>query len=336
MWPRYLEPRYHPFAPKEVIDTQGRVRRFEGGELSPYVPRRDGPRRQRTPGGHDPTARLADMASEGIDITVLYPSIGLPLQAISRLDALVAICQAYNNWMHGFCLGAPGQLLGVAMVPQMDIYEATVEARRGVDELGFKAVVLRPNPIAGRTLDNPAFEPLWDLLESLDVPLTVHEGTTMNVPQAGERYDNYMFRHVISHPHEQQMAVLSLICGGVLERHPKLRAAFLESGAGWIAHWLERMDHHQEYWGHASVSLPMKPSEYLMRQCFIATDPDEAILPGVIDVLGDDNILFASDYPHSDAIWPGVVAELNDRADISEESKAKIFAENPGRLYGLE
>lgn len=336
MWLQYLEPRYHPFAPRAVTDTQGRIRRLEGGELSPYIPVKTGPRRESSPGGYDPRARLADMESEGIDISVLFPSIGLPLQSITRLDALVAVCQAYNNWMHDFCIVAPEKLLGVVMVPQMDIYEATVEARRGIEELGFKAVLVRPNPLGGRTLDHPAFDSLWELCVSLDVPVTVHEGTTMNIPQAGERYDNYLFRHMISHPHEQQMACLSLICGGVLERHPKLRVAFLESGAGWIAHWLERMDHHQKYWGHTSATLPMKPSEYFARQCWISTDPDEAILPGVIDVIGDDNILFASDYPHGDATWPGVVAELADRADISEESKAKIFSENPARLYALD
>lgn len=131
------------------------------------------------------------------------------------------------------------------------------------------------------------------------------------------------------------MAVLSLICGGVLERHPRLRVAFLESGAGWIAHWLERLDHHVKYWGHASLKLPLKPSEYFLRQCWISADPDEAVLPGIIQVLGDDNIVFASDYPHPDAKFPGVVDELASREDLSESSKTKILSRNAARLLKL-
>ena len=79
----------------------------------------------------------------------------------------------------------------------------------------------------------------------------------------------------------------------------------------------------------------MKPSEYFLRQCYISADPDEAILPGIIDVIGSDNILFASDYPHPDGIFPGVVAELTDRKDITEDSKVRILWDNPSKLYGL-
>ena len=225
--------------------------------------------------------------------------------------------------------------MDIATVPQSNVDATIAESKRAVKDLVFKGVFLRPNPIAGRTIDNPAFEPLWNVLEELDTPLCLHEGTTQDVPQAGfDRYENFLFRHVISHPHEMQMACLSVICGGVLERHPKLRVAFLESGVGWIAHCLERLDHHMEYWGHASAPLPLKPSEYFTQQCYISADPDEAIVPGIIDVIGDDNILFASDYPHPDGIFPGVVAEFTERKDVSEESKTKILGENPTSSTG--
>ena len=337
MWLEYLDPRYHPLAPRRVTDTHGRTRRLQGGYMLPHLNTAPDRERRRRTGGHDPAARLQDMDSEGVDVAVLYPSLGLPLAGLDRLDAVVALIQAYNNWLRDYCNAAPDRLLGVAFVPQMDIYEAMAETKRGVEDLGFRAVALRPNPIAGRTLDHPAFGPLWEQLVSYDIPLTVHEGTTLNIPkQAGtDRYDNYLFVHAISHPHEQQMACLSLLCGGVLEQHPELRVAFLESGAGWIAYWLERLDHHVEVYGHALMPLSLKPSEYFARQCCISADPDEAILPGIVDVIGDDNIVFASDYPHGDAIFPGAVTALSERHDLSEESKAKILGENANRLYNL-
>ena len=150
------------------------------------------------------------------------------------------------------------------------------EARRAIDDLGFVAVMLRPNVIADRTLDHPAYDGLWSLLADRGVPAALHEGTTQNVPQSGlDRYDNFMFRHVCSHPHEQQMGCLELIAGGVLERHPKLRVVFLESGCGWAPHWLERIDEHLDSWGHASAPLELSATEYFLRQCFISCDPDE-------------------------------------------------------------
>lgn len=340
MWQQYVSPRYRAMAPRNVVDNQGRPRVLEGGELRPYIPSRGGVARERRAGGYDPQARLKDMDGEGIEISVLYPSTGLPIQGIKQVDVLLALCQAYNNWLHDFSAVNRKRLVPMALVPQMDVEAAVLEARRCITELGFQGIVLRPNPMGGKTLDHPAFDPLWQLATELDVPVTIHEGTGGNIPmQAGrDRYDNFIFVHAVSHPHEQQMALMSLICGGVLERFPKLRVAFLESGAGWLAYWLERLDRHLQ-WKDKTVGtlqLPLKPSEYFARQCFIAADPDEAILPGVIQVVGDENILFATDYPHTDGIWPGVVKALADRSDISEASKEKIFERNPVRLYHFE
>jgi predicted TIM-barrel fold metal-dependent hydrolase len=334
MWAQYLDPEYHAMAPRAYVDAQGRRQRRLAGKEMPYIPAPPIADADRPKGGADPQARLVDMDSEGMDVAVVYPTAGLSFGGIEDLDTAVALHRGYNDWLRDYCAVAPDRLIGIAAVPQLDVAAAMAETRRAVEKLGFRGIFLRPNPIGGRTLDHPDFDPLWDLLTELDVPATIHEGTTQNVPQAGmERYQNFLFRHVISHPHEQQMAVLSFICGGVLERHPKLNVIFLESGAGWIAHWLERLDHHMEYWGHALDPLPLKPSEYFARQGYISADPDEKVLPGIVQAIGDDNLVFASDYPHPDGIFPGVVAALRDRDDLSESSKAKILGLNAARLY---
>ena len=339
MWPRYLEERFHGMAPRLIADSQGRLRTLLEGRMQPYIPRPPDPGSpsRRRKGGSDPLARLEDMDDEGMDASVMFPTAGLHFAAVQDPEVASALCRAYNDWLYDFAKTDPKRLITVAVVPQADVYAAMNETRRAVGELGAKGVMWRPNPVGGRNLHEPYFDPMWSLLEELGVPLCLHEGTTQNVPQSGlDRYDNFLFRHVVSHPHEQQMGVLNLICGGVLERHPNLRVASLESGCGWIAHWLERINHHLEYWGHASAPLPMKADEYWDRQCYISADPDEAIIPGIIQAMGDDTIIFASDYPHPDGIFPGVVKELADRADLSETSKAKILGENAVRCYGLE
>lgn len=338
MWPKYLEKRYHLLAPCLVTDSQGKVRRQIAGSMMPHIAgaKLNNAAQEGRAGGYDPRARLTDMDSEGIDIAVLFPSTGLFFAGIEQLDVQAALCRAYNDWVYDYRQASPARLVGIAMAPQTDITEALVETRRAHAKLGCHGLFLRPNPVGGRTLDDPYFEPLWTLLEELDTPLAVHEGTTQNLPEAGlERYQNFLFRHAVSHPHEQQMACMELICGGVLERHPKLRVVFLESGCGWIAHWIERLDHHMKYWGHTSLPLKLKPSEYFARQCFISADPDEAIIPGIVETLGADTLVFASDYPHPDGVFPGVVAELADREDLDEKTKAKILGTNALRLFGV-
>ncbi len=338
IWDNFLPPAYRRLAPRRVRDSEGHVRFLLGDELQPFLPslNRANTEHIDRPGGSDPVARLQDMDSEGMDVAICFTSAGLYFGGVDDPQLNNALCRAYNDWLHDYSRTDPDRIVGVAMVPQPDIGLAMAETERATKDLGFKAVMWRPNPIAGRNVDHPALEPFFSLLEELDIPLALHEGTTQNIPQAGrDRFDNYLYRHMVSHPHEMQMACMTLICGGVLERHPLLKVVFLESGAGWIAHWLDRMDNHVKHWGYASRKLALKPTEYYNRQCFISADPDEPIIPGLIQVIGDDTIVFASDYPHSDSTFPGVVAELADRTDLSKESKAKILGENAVRLYGL-
>ena len=337
IWPEYLEKKFHPMAPGRVRDSQGRPRIFIGGEMKGYIPMPPGHEGGGAmTGGRDPHARLADMEKEGIEVMVMYPTTGLFFYGIPQLDLTVALCRAFNDWAGDFCAAAPERLFAPAVLPQMDIHEAMSEATRVAAKRPMQGVMLRPNPVAGRTLDHPAFEPLWSLIEELDVPLVLHEGTTQDVPQVGiDRYDNFMFRHIITHAFEQQMGLMSLICGGVLERHPGLRVLIVEAGIGWVPYWLDRLDHHVEKWGFSSAPLAAKPSEYFARQCFVSSDAEEFMLPQVVSLIGDDNVCFSTDYPHPDHTFEGVVAELAARTDLSESSKKKILGENAARLFKI-
>ena len=336
MWKRYLDARYHEMAPRRVTDNQGRTRSMIAGRLKPFIPPPPDSTMHLNRGGHDAKVRLEAMDREGIDIMTMYPTTGLFFFGIDELDVTVALCRAYNDWAHDFCSASPERLIAPVLLPQMDVHESAAEARRGLEQLGMRGAMLRPNPVGGRTLDDPALEPIWEVLEEAGTPLVLHEGTTQDVPQVGnDRYDNFMFRHMISHAFEQQMGLLSLICGGVLERHPGLRVLIVEAGVGWVPYWMERMDHHMEEWGHASAPLDLKPSEYFARQCFVSADAEETLLPFVAAAIGDENICFSTDYPHPDHEFEGIVAQLTSRTDLSEESKKKILGGNATRLLGL-
>jgi len=137
-----------------------------------------------------------------------------------------------------------------------------------------------------------------------------------------------------SHAMEQQIACMTLILGGVLERFPRLRVAFLEAGGGWLPYWLERMDHHHERLGWILPGCKLKPSEYFRRQCMISVDPDEKTIPVVAEMVGDDYIMWASDYPHFDCTFPGAVAEVRE-AKVPAATMTKLLGANAARFYGI-
>jgi predicted TIM-barrel fold metal-dependent hydrolase len=132
------------------------------------------------------------------------------------------------------------------------------------------------------------------------------------------------------------LAMGSMIVGGVLERFPGLKVAFLEGNCGWLPWWLHRLDDQwQKYGGGETIRLNALPSEYFKRQCFIGTDVDEELLHTVIDEIGDDNIVVSTDYPHADGAYPHAVETLLALEGVSDASKRKILATNCERLYKL-
>jgi predicted TIM-barrel fold metal-dependent hydrolase len=290
--------------------------------------------------GFDAASQLDSMDTEGIDVAVLYPSFGLFALATDGLDPklALAISRAYNDWLAGFCARNPSRLKAVAMVPRQDPAGAALEAARAVDELGMVGVFVRPNAVDGRTLDDPFYDPLYDTVQELDVPLGLHEGGKAGHPQAGaDRFTDLEMQHICTHPLEQMCAAVSLLYGGVLERYPLLQVVFLEAGCGWVPFWLERMDEHHDnaqarsFGGTRKRSL--RPSEYFRRQCYVSANADETFLSSVADEIGEDRIVFSSDYPHPDAPFPHAVDEFLALDDLSAERKRKILWDNALTLY---
>jgi uncharacterized protein len=335
MWRQYLEREFRDKAPYFIKDEQGGEHLVTDGVVHDRIPYPEAGWTARRPGGFNPHERVKDMDLEGIDVQVLFPTQGLFIQAVSSAPLAAALCRAYNNWLADYCRAYPGRFVGIGAVPLHDLKEAVKEARRAVSQLGMKGIFVRPNPLNGRTLDDNLYDPLYAEIQELDVTLCVHEATG-NFPAAGaDRYQNYFLRHLFSHALEQKIACSTIICGGVLERFPKLRVVFLESGVGWLPHWLERMDEHFKGLGYMVPWLKMPPSDYFRRQCFVSADPDEKTIPYVVEVVGAEYIVFGSDYPHFDMKFPGAVAAVRDRKELSPQAKKKILYDTPARLYQI-
>ena len=279
---------------------------------------------------------LADADRDHISEMVLYPSFGLCAPSLEDPAFAAGFCRLYNEWLADFCKSSGGRLHGVAVTP-LEHGRVAIDVMTEARALGLVATMVPP-ALRTRNLDHPDFEPFYAAAVDLDMPLGVHGAPGIHLPKIGvDRFTNYIQVHCISFPFDQMTAMTALVSGGVFDRHPKLRVAFLEAGVGWVPYFIDRMHEHFEKRGDwIPGGWQRDPKEYLEAgNLWVSCEPEEPILPGVIDVLGDEFILFASDYPHWDGAWPESTVSLRGRRDISEVSRARIAGENARRFYGL-
>ena len=157
------------------------------------------------------------------------------------------------------------------------------------------------------------------------------------MPQVGlDRFETTGARHIVTHTMEMMMACLGMIWSGVIDKHPKLRVGFLESGGGWIVPWLERMDRHFDDQGFNDSGLSMRPSEIFQRNCWISFEPVEGSLRVLADYIGPHKILWATDYPHRDGFFPGAPDMVRQRlVGTSPETQHQVLAGGAIGFYGL-
>ncbi|NOT53756.1 MAG: amidohydrolase [Deltaproteobacteria bacterium] len=354
-WHDYLDPAYRARAPQLFVDTDGQERlRIEGkvlgGPKGLGFAGAIGARQGAAPtnirysegrrGGFDPHARIPDMDVDNIDAVVLYPTLGLFCGAASDPPFAAALCRAYNRWLADYCKPYPDRLFGAAMLPLQSVELAIIEMRYARKELGMRSGFVRPDPYLNRSLDHVDYEPFWAEAQDLDFAIGLHEGTGVHegpgaTPAMGvDRVKSHGAKHIVSHTMEMMIGCLSVIWGGVCERFPKVRIAFLESGGGWIAGWLDRMDRHFHDGDVFDDSgLRMKPSDYFRRQCWISFEPVEGSLAYLAEYVGPDKILWATDYPHPDGFFPGAPAMI--AAQLPEHLRRRVLADSAMQFYKL-
>lgn len=290
--------------------------------------------------GIAPGTLVSAMDTEGIDLSAVYPSYGLHVPYCQEIDPVVAIglARSYNRWLGGWCADAGGRVIPVALAPLHDPDLAAREISRSVREEGARAVMLRPNPVAGRPLHHRANDRVFAALADLGVAMIVHEGRGGNVRFLGEdRFDSWYASRAVCHPMEAMAAFAGLVVEGVFDRHPGLRVGFLESGTGWLPYWLDRLDEHHEMWGPSErPDLRCRPSEYFARQCVISGETDDSFLAPVVASVGAERVMWASDYPHMECAYPESVSKLLANGALSPEALRTLLWETPCRLYGVD
>jgi predicted TIM-barrel fold metal-dependent hydrolase len=284
----------------------------------------------------DPDLRLKDMLSDGVDAEVIYGILG----AATRLndhEAATEMFRIYNDWLSEFCGHYPDRHLGLACLPYGDIEAAEKEIRR-VARLGHIRGLELSCSWDMEPMYHPCWEPIWRAVSEVNLPLHFHTFPAIapdklaKTPAVARRA---AFFTVVSGFQMNLINIVAAVIGGaVLERYPNLRIALGESGIGWLAYALDRMDFEWEDRFH-DLGLTMKPSDYWKRQCK-ATFQYDTIGAKLADDIGVETLMWGSDYPHGDGVWPESTKYIAEQfKGLAPEVVRKITCENAGRFYGL-
>jgi predicted TIM-barrel fold metal-dependent hydrolase len=302
-------------------------------------------------GTYNPWARLADMDCDNIDVAVIYPTDELPLTVTPDVGFAAARARAYNDWLYDYCQVCPQRLKGIGIVPLQDVDLAIQEMHRAVTELGMVGIQIGCTVREDTLLSDFRLHPFWAEAERLNVAIAVHGPALPSFFRSYfdvNRPDHMLEASHMAHTFAQMLACSNIITGGVLERFTKLRIAFLEAGAGWVPYWMHRMDEYNEVAPERWAYISAKPSEYIKSgRVFFSCEPGDEFIPLFLEHVGEDAMLFASDYLHFDALfvgekghdgtpYPGTVATLMARRDIPPSAKRKMLLDNSLHFYAMD
>ena len=306
--------------PKELLTKRGEEARFD------VLPK----------GGWDPETRVWAQERDGIDGEVLYPTIGMEVCNLPDLELKKACMDAYNQWVAEFAASRPQRLFGLGQTPMRDIDES-IDDLRAMKELGLVGVMLPGIPgIPDEDYHSSVYDPFWEAAVDLGLPPSFHiltsgDGGTLQKAR-GHKLNSFMG---IIRANQDIMGMMVL--GGVFERHPRLQIVCVEADAGWVPHYIHRMDHGYEYhryWMRAQ-ELQRKPSEYFLDHVCLTFQNDYTALKSKDD-LNIHNLLWANDYPHPDSTWPHSQAVLDRHMQhLTTEERDLILHDNVATLYNL-
>ena len=284
----------------------------------------------------DPAARIEDMDHEGVDVNLTLPSGWFGTWTAGDDVALeAAMYRVYHRWMADYCGAFPDRLGGVILASARDVAGSLDEIRRwSASRWAWGVMVYAP---AGMPLDHPDIEPLWAAAAEHDLSVVLHTFTVMPpyAPGGEDTWDNLWLQRSAAHPWCGMRNMAALIGSGAMDRHPTLRMGTLEAGHGWLPFWMARIDEHAETIKAALPELKGKPSEYVLSGRYFQSIeiPEGARLTNAVaDLVGDDLLMYASDYPHGESWFPNSVTTVLGW-EMSESRKRKLFWDNAMRFY---
>jgi predicted TIM-barrel fold metal-dependent hydrolase len=300
----------------------------------------------------DPKLRLEVMDECGIHAQVLFPnSIGLGGQGMSNVindPPLRRLCvEIYNDAMAEIQDESGTRLLPMAIMPAWDVDECVREAERAAG-LGLRGVNMTSDPqdLGSPDLANRAWDPVWEVCADLSMPVHFHIGSSITAMNFFGKYF-WPSQHEYVKPAigggmlfiNNARVVMNTVFAGIFDRHPKLKMVSVESGVGWIPFILETMDY--ELWENAPVQaaeLSRMPSEYFKDHWYATFwfEQNRGDVQGLIDSVGEDNVLFETDFPHPTCLYPGPLDTMEEKMmTLRPETRRKVMGGNAAKLYRL-
>ncbi len=290
------------------------------------------------PGLTDGARRGEDQDIDGLQAEFLYPGY-FSMFKIPNTELLIALQKNYNDWLKDFCDNSKNRLYGLAVLPMQHPETALKELKR-VIKMGYKGVVIPSNAPEGTRYFDEQYEPIWALAEEAGIPISMHVGCFSHIPtwvlHAMGRDMIFGYGNTAALIQE---TLVDLMVRGVCKRHPGLKFVVSEFSAGWIAYWLERVDQAwQREYGKDPNSCPKyEPiiSDIWHSQFYVTIEDDQAAL-ATRHLIGEDRIMWGSDYPHTDSTWPCSQQVLGEMFEAySDEARQKITYDNVKTLYGI-
>jgi predicted TIM-barrel fold metal-dependent hydrolase len=286
------------------------------------------------------------MSSAGISATVLYPTSALAYGKIASIDWAIAVCRAYNEWVHSAYMSVDPRFKGMALIPMQDPAAAVKELRYAVEELGMPGAML-PSTGLKSHLGSPEYWPIYEEAERLGCALGVHGGCHSGMGL--DHMNIYPAVHGLGHPFGIMISFAGILMNGIYDKFPGVKIGFLEGGVSWFLLCLERL---AESW---ATHIPFDPEskyirlrdgesvfEYAIRQTregrvFVGCEGGEFALPYAVKVAGPEAFLYSSDFPH-EVNRESVRHEIEEvlETDMTAAEKEKILHKNAQRFYGFK
>ncbi len=284
------------------------------------------------PGGWDPNARMADQVRDGVAAEIIYPTVGMILCNHTDLDYKRACFEAYNRWIAEYCSAHPDRLLGLGQTAVRTVDEGIADLH-AIKALGLRGVMLPGEP-GVEDYDSTIYDPFWETAIELELPLSFHILTMRAEKTRGPKMAGFL-----SIVRGCQDVMAMLVMGGVFERHPNLSIVCAEADAGWVPHFMYRMDHaykRHRYWLPPGQELSKLPSEYFAENVFVTFQDDWTAFKHADD-MNWRHLLWANDFPHSDSTWPWSQEMLAEHTQsLSDEQTDAILGGNVTELYRID
>ncbi len=305
------------FGPRERAD-RARTLKFEDVREAAYVGRE----------------RVPFMDRDGLAAELIYASVGMGICMHRDAQYKDACMWAYNRWLAEMCADAPDRVFGMAQTAVLGVDAAITDFQRAKD-MGFVGMMMPGDPVH-EDYDHPDYDALWECASDLDLPICFHILTS----RAGSLY-----AETRGHPLNSFLGIIRavqdvvgmMVLGGVFERHPRLKLVVAESDAGWMPHYMYRMDHAARINAEGGIikGLSKLPSEYIRANVY-ATFQDDLTAYHTLGLFPLEHLLWASDFPHTDSTWPLSRQLIGEQAaHLDEAQHQAIFRDNTARLFNL-